>query len=204
MLIRSLHEYCSPLRIHIIALDFPTACVRRCVPPHPGIVPNTTSGCPNFALSDATMMSHLALFSSSFVAHAAAFVARRGLWYGTIRRDRRRRSRGGTIVQLVSASDETLIPNIKNQSRDPLSYHAGVNSGLVSTTLRERSFDDLDSIAHHRELASAPERVAVDSGDDWLADRFHVVPEPKHVAFLHRREALAVHLLDIRTRRERL
>ena len=40
-----------------IASDLPTARVSRCVPPAPGMTPTPVSGCPNFALSDATIRS---------------------------------------------------------------------------------------------------------------------------------------------------
>ena len=42
-----------------MALDLPTARVRRCVPPAPGMVPRLISGWPNLALSAARMRSHI-------------------------------------------------------------------------------------------------------------------------------------------------
>src|SRR5438874_711130 len=38
---------------------FPTARVRRCVPPAPGMIPRLISGWPNCAVSEATMMSQI-------------------------------------------------------------------------------------------------------------------------------------------------
>jgi len=49
----------SPVNTISIALDLPTARISRCVPPHPGMVPMVTSGCPNWAVSPATMISHI-------------------------------------------------------------------------------------------------------------------------------------------------
>ena len=49
----------APVRIISMALLFPTARMRRCVPPQPGMVPMVTSGCPNTAFSPAMMMSHI-------------------------------------------------------------------------------------------------------------------------------------------------
>ena len=42
-----------------MALPSPTKRVKRCVPPPPGIIPKFISGCPNFALSDAILISQL-------------------------------------------------------------------------------------------------------------------------------------------------
>ena len=47
-----------PVRQRSIALALPTARVRRCVPPMPGMTPSLISGWPNFALSAAMMRSH--------------------------------------------------------------------------------------------------------------------------------------------------
>ena len=47
----------EPVSTISIALYLPTARVRRCVPPAPGITPRLISGWPNFAHSDAIMMS---------------------------------------------------------------------------------------------------------------------------------------------------
>ncbi len=41
-----------------IARFFPSKRARRCVPPAPGMMPMVISGCPNFALSEATIISH--------------------------------------------------------------------------------------------------------------------------------------------------
>ena len=46
-----------------MALAFPTARVRRCDPPMPGVTPSLISGWPNLALSAAMMMS--AIIASS-------------------------------------------------------------------------------------------------------------------------------------------
>ena len=40
-----------------MAVALPTACVSRCVPPAPGLMPSPVSGWPNFAVSDATTRS---------------------------------------------------------------------------------------------------------------------------------------------------
>src|SRR5437763_1124050 len=40
-----------PVRHISIAFALPTACVRRCEPPIPGVTPSLISGWPNFALS---------------------------------------------------------------------------------------------------------------------------------------------------------
>ena len=48
-----------PVRLMSIALALPTARVRRCVPPMPGMTPSLISGWPNFAVSAAMMMSHI-------------------------------------------------------------------------------------------------------------------------------------------------
>ena len=42
-----------------MALALPTARVRRCVPPMPGMTPSLISGWPNLALSAAMMKSHI-------------------------------------------------------------------------------------------------------------------------------------------------
>src|SRR6266481_4250018 len=42
-----------------MARDLPMACVSRCVPPAAGIMPRLISGCPNVAVGEARMMSHL-------------------------------------------------------------------------------------------------------------------------------------------------
>ena len=42
-----------------MALAFPTARGRRCVPPAPGMMPSLISGWPNFAVSAAMMKSHI-------------------------------------------------------------------------------------------------------------------------------------------------
>ena len=42
-----------------IASAFPTARASRCVPPAPGMMPSPVSGCPNRAVSDATIRSHV-------------------------------------------------------------------------------------------------------------------------------------------------
>ena len=47
-----------PVKFKSIALALPTARVRRCVPPIPGMTPSLISGWPNFALSAAMMKSH--------------------------------------------------------------------------------------------------------------------------------------------------
>src|SRR5215510_718168 len=47
-----------PVKIRSMALALPTARVRRCVPPMPGITPSLISGWPNFALSAAMIRSH--------------------------------------------------------------------------------------------------------------------------------------------------
>mmetsp|Transcript_14833 Transcript_14833/g.42524 ORF Transcript_14833/g.42524 Transcript_14833/m.42524 type:complete len:226 (+) Transcript_14833:443-1120(+) len=47
----------SPVRISSMALDLPTARISLCVPPTPGMVPSLISGWPNFASSEAMMMS---------------------------------------------------------------------------------------------------------------------------------------------------
>src|SRR5260221_9091330 len=49
----------SPVRHIFIALYLPTARVRRCVPPPPGVMPILTSGWPKRADSPAMMMSHV-------------------------------------------------------------------------------------------------------------------------------------------------
>mmetsp|Transcript_3912 Transcript_3912/g.11648 ORF Transcript_3912/g.11648 Transcript_3912/m.11648 type:complete len:234 (-) Transcript_3912:47-748(-) len=49
----------SPVRTSSIARDFPTARVKRCVPPKPGIVPSLISGWPNLAVSAARMKSQV-------------------------------------------------------------------------------------------------------------------------------------------------
>mmetsp|Transcript_23977 Transcript_23977/g.33581 ORF Transcript_23977/g.33581 Transcript_23977/m.33581 type:complete len:209 (-) Transcript_23977:106-732(-) len=48
-----------PPRISSIDLDLPTARVIRWVAPAPGIVPKVISGCPNFAFSEAMIISHI-------------------------------------------------------------------------------------------------------------------------------------------------
>ena len=48
-----------PVRQRSIALDLPIARVSRWVPPMPGMVPSVISGWPNFAVSEAMMMSHI-------------------------------------------------------------------------------------------------------------------------------------------------
>ena len=48
-----------PVRHRSIALDLPIARVSRWVPPMPGMVPSVISGWPNFAVSEAMMMSHI-------------------------------------------------------------------------------------------------------------------------------------------------
>ena len=52
-----------PVRIISIAFDLPTARVRRCVPPAPGMTPSLISGWPNFAVSAARMKSHIIAIS---------------------------------------------------------------------------------------------------------------------------------------------
>mmetsp|Transcript_134396 Transcript_134396/g.287499 ORF Transcript_134396/g.287499 Transcript_134396/m.287499 type:complete len:202 (-) Transcript_134396:417-1022(-) len=49
----------APLSTSSMAFDLPTARISRWVPPTPGIVPSVISGWPNFASSDAMMMSQL-------------------------------------------------------------------------------------------------------------------------------------------------
>src|SRR5436190_186160 len=48
-----------PVRMSSFARYFPTARVRRCVPPAPGMIPRLISGWPNCAVSEATMMSQI-------------------------------------------------------------------------------------------------------------------------------------------------
>src|SRR6516225_6747577 len=48
-----------PVKIRSMALALPTARVRRCVPPMPGMTPSLISGWPNLALSAAMMRSHI-------------------------------------------------------------------------------------------------------------------------------------------------
>ena len=42
-----------------MAFDLPIRRGRRCVAPEPGRMPRVISGCPNFAVSAAMMMSHI-------------------------------------------------------------------------------------------------------------------------------------------------
>ena len=46
-----------PVRIISMARNFPIVLVKRWVPPAPGIIPMLISGCPNFAVSEAMIMS---------------------------------------------------------------------------------------------------------------------------------------------------
>ena len=48
-----------PVKCISIDLALPTNRVRRCVPPRPAITPRLISGCPNFAVSDAMIKSHI-------------------------------------------------------------------------------------------------------------------------------------------------
>src|SRR6516165_7805808 len=48
----------SPVRISCRARPLPTRRGKRCVPPPPGRTPNLTSGCPNFADSEAIRIVH--------------------------------------------------------------------------------------------------------------------------------------------------
>ena len=48
-----------PVKFKSIAFALPTARVKRCVPPMPGMTPSLISGWPNFALSAAMIMSHI-------------------------------------------------------------------------------------------------------------------------------------------------
>ena len=41
----STREHLVPQRMMSMARDLPTALIRRCVPPMPGITPSVTSGC---------------------------------------------------------------------------------------------------------------------------------------------------------------
>ena len=52
-----------PVRHMSIALDLPTARVKRCVPPAPGITPRLISGWPNLAVSAHTIRSHIIAIS---------------------------------------------------------------------------------------------------------------------------------------------
>src|SRR6267143_2029790 len=53
----------SPMRMASMARTFPADRVQRWVPPAPGMMPSLTSGCPNWAVSEATIRSHISASS---------------------------------------------------------------------------------------------------------------------------------------------
>ena len=64
----------SPVKHISIAFDFPTADVRRTVPPDPGNMPKFISGCPSLAFSEAIKISAI-IASSNPPPKAIPFIA---------------------------------------------------------------------------------------------------------------------------------
>ena len=62
-----------------MALALPTARVRRCVPPMPGMTPSLISGCPNLAVSAAMIRSHIIAISQPPPSAKPATAAMSGL-----------------------------------------------------------------------------------------------------------------------------
>ncbi len=81
-------------------------------------------------------------------------------------------------------------------------HHAEGNLGLAEL----RSIGGDDEVGHHRQLAAAAERVAVDRGDPRLARAADEVggPAGEHVAGVELGGGLGGHLLDVRPRGEGL
>ena len=107
-------------------------------------------------------------------------------------------------AEILPRENQLHGPRLPNRAREPLRtartrYHTEFDLGLSEVGF----FAAVQNVAHHGELASAAERVAVDRADDGFADRVgDVGPGLDEVRAVGICEGLACHLFDISPRSE--
>ena len=108
-----------PLRIMSIATALPTARVRRCVPPAPGMTPRLISGWPNLADSEATIRSHAIASSHPPPRQKPETAATRGVRRLRIASHRSRRRLWYSDTGVPAASSAMSAPAANARSLPP-------------------------------------------------------------------------------------
>ena len=94
---------------------------------------------------------------------------------------------------------------LADRARQPLGASGARNRANADLRLTEAGLlPGVNDIAHHGQLTSAAERVAVHSRDDGLGAVGHITPEGEEVTAVDISELLVLHLLDVGSRGEGL
>ena len=112
-----------PVSTISMALAFPTARVRRCVPPAPGMTPIEISGCPNRADSEAMIMSHAIASSHPPPRANPPTAAMRGFEIRRIRSQRANWSRRSISAAVASAISFMSAPAANDRSLPVMMMH---------------------------------------------------------------------------------
>ena len=128
-----------PVRTISIAFAFPTARVRRCVPPAPGITPIVISGWPNRAVSEAMIMSHAMASSHPPPRANPPTAAMTGFETFLILSHRANWSRASISVAVASAISRMSAPAANALSFPVMIMHFTASSPSDSSSAATRS-----------------------------------------------------------------
>src|SRR6478672_1978802 len=154
-----------PVSTSSIARCFPSTRASRCVPPPPGMIPSVISGCPNWAVSDATIRSHTNASSQPPPSAKPETAATSGVLIAARRRQKEAAGWRSDSSKVRFRSERMSAPAANTSSDPAMTTHRTCGSASKpSTAVASSSISSGDSALRasgrfRRQRATLPSRL---------------------------------------------